>query len=188
METVVSIALGIGLSAAVGFRVFIPLLIISIASMTGYLNLSSGFEWIGTFPALIAFGTATVIEVLAYFIPWVDNLLDTVSSPLAVTAGIQASASVITDVPPLLKWTAAIILGGGIAGLVQGATVLTRAKSTALTAGTGNFLVSASELFGSVVTSILALLVPVLCVFLILTGIYVVFKTSRRILFGRGRA
>ena len=39
MDTAVSIALGIGLAAAVGFRVFLPLLVASIAAYTGHLHL-----------------------------------------------------------------------------------------------------------------------------------------------------
>jgi len=185
METVLSIALGIGLSAACGFRVFVPLLIMSIAAYTGNLTLSSGFEWIGSLPALIAFGTATVLEILAYYIPWLGHFLDTVATPAAVVAGVVASASAFTDITPLLKWVLALIGGGGIAGLVQGATVLARIKSTAFTGGLGNPVVSTAELFGSVATSLLALLVPVICVIMIATGIYLVFHSTGRLLFGK---
>jgi hypothetical protein len=185
MDTALSIALGIGLSAACGFRVFVPLLIMSVAAYTGNMSLSSGFEWIGTLPALIAFGTATVVEVLAYYIPWLGHLLDTVATPAAVVAGIVVSASAFTDVSPLFKWVLALIGGGGIAGLVQGATVLARIKSTALTGGLGNPVVSTAELFGSVATSFLALFVPVICVIMIVTGIYLVFRSTGRLLFGR---
>jgi hypothetical protein len=185
MDTILSIALGIGLSAACGFRVFVPLLIMSIAAHTGHVGLSSGFEWIGTLPAMIAFGTATILEILAYYIPWLDQLLDTIATPAAVVAGVIASASVFTDVSPLLRWTLALIGGGGIAGLVQGATALTRLKSTAFTGGLGNPVVSTGELFGSVATSLLAILVPVIGVILILAGITFVFISARRVLFGK---
>lgn len=185
MDTVLSIALGIGLSAACGFRVFVPLLIMSIAAYSGHMTLSAGFEWIGTLPALIAFATATVLEILAYYIPWLDHVLDTIATPAAVVAGVIASASVFTDVSPLLRWTLALIGGGGIAGLVQGATVLTRLKSAAFTGGLGNPVISTGELIGSVATSLLAILFPILCVILVLAGIAIVFFSARRILFGK---
>jgi len=185
METVLSIALGIGLSAACGFRIFVPLLIMSVAAYSGQMTLSAGFEWIGTLPALIAFATATILEILAYYIPWLDHVLDAIATPAAVVAGVIASASVITDVSPLLRWTLALIGGGGIAGLVQGATVLARLKSTAFTGGLGNPVVSTAELFGSVAASLLAILVPILCVILILAGIAIVSFTARRVLFGK---
>jgi len=97
METILSLLIGIGLSAACGFRVFVPLLVVSVASHTGHLHLSSGFEWMGSDAALIAFAVATVLEVAAYYIPWLDNLLDTVASPAAVIAGTLVTASLIAD-------------------------------------------------------------------------------------------
>ena len=187
METALSIALGIGLAAACGFRIFVPLLIVSAASFTGHITLSSGFEWIGTLPSLVVFGTATVLEILAYYIPWLDQLLDTVATPAAVVAGVVTSASVFTEVSPLLRWIFALIGGGGIAGLVQGATALTRLKLTTLTGGLGNPILSTAELFGSITTSLLALFVPVICVIMILAGVGIVFILARRLLFGRRR-
>jgi hypothetical protein len=187
METAFSIALGIGLSAACGFRVFVPLLIMSIAAHTGHLTLSSGFEWVGSVPALLAFGTATLVEVLAYYIPSLDHLLDAVATPAAVVAGIVTSASAFTDMSPLLKWTLALIGGGGIAAVVQGATVLTRIKSTAFTGGLGSPVVSSIELAGAVVTSTMAILAPVFCMVVIAVGIYVVFRVNGRTLFGGRR-
>jgi Domain of unknown function (DUF4126) len=184
MDTAVSIALGIGLAAAAGFRVFVPLLALSIAGLTGTLELSQGFAWIGTVPALIAFGTATVMEVAAYYIPWVDNILDTIATPAAVVAGTIASASVITDISPLLKWVLALIGGGGIAGLIQGATVLTRAKSSVVTAGIGNPVVATAELGGSIFTTVLSFLAPFVTIILVLLVCGVVFASARRLLFG----
>ena len=185
METAVSIALGIGLSAAAGFRVFVPLFALSIAGYTGYLELSPGFAWMGTLPALISFGTATVLEVLAFYIPWLDNMLDTLATPAAVIAGVLVSASVITDLPPLLKWVLSVIGGGGIAGVIQGATVLTRLKSTTFTAGIGNPLVSTAELGGSVLTSLSAIFLPVITVLVVGLFALLVFVITKRFLFGR---
>ena len=167
METFIGIAIGIGLSAACGFRIFVPLLIMNLASLTGHLHLGSGFEWIGSHYATIAFATATGLEILAYYIPWLDQILDILASPIAVIAGIVATASVVTGVSPFLKWTLAIIAGGGIAGIVQGATSTLRLKSTALTAGSGNALVATGELVGSVVTALLAIALPLFCLVLI---------------------
>src|SRR5436190_19684327 len=129
MEIFLSLCLGIGLSAACGFRVFVPMLIMSIASLSGHLSLAHGFEWIGSYPALIAFSVATCLEVAGYYIPWLDHLLDTIATPAAIVAGTIITASMVTDVSPLLKWTLAIIAGGGAAGMVQGTTVLARGAS-----------------------------------------------------------
>jgi hypothetical protein len=162
MDTLVNMFMGLCLSAACGFRIFVPFLLMSIAAQSGFLSLAPEFEWIATTPALVVFATATVVEILAYYIPWFDNLLDIVTTPAAVVAGILASASVIVDLPPLWKWTMAIIAGGGVAGLMQGSSTVLRGTSTLVTGGLGNFLVASGEIIGSVITSILAILVPVL--------------------------
>src|SRR5436305_11037162 len=138
METLLSVCLGIGLSAACGFRIFVPLLVMSIAALSGHLSLAHGFEWIASYPAMIAFAVATCLEIGGYYIPWLDNLLDTLASPAAIIAGTLITASLITGVSPFLKWTLAIIAGGGAAGMVQGTTVIARGASTAGTGGLGN--------------------------------------------------
>src|SRR5437773_2883183 len=135
METILSLLIGMGLSAACGFRVFVPLLVVSLASRSGHLSLAAGFEWMGSDAALIAFAAASALEIAGYYIPWVDNLLDTLASPAAVIAGTLITASMVADMSPFLKWTLAAIAGGGIAGLVKGITVLTRGASTAGTGG-----------------------------------------------------
>ena len=114
-----SVALGIGLAAATGLRLFLPMLVVSVAAYTGHLPLSESFAWLGTAPALVLLGVAAIAEILAYYIPGVDNLLDTLATPAAFVAGTIISAAVITDLPPMVKWAAAIIAGGGIAGVTQ---------------------------------------------------------------------
>jgi hypothetical protein len=173
METLLSVCVGVGLSAACGFRVFVPLLVMSIASVSGHLTLAHGFEWIGTYPAMLAFSVATVLEVAGYYIPWLDHLLDTIATPAAIVAGTVVTASAVTDMSPFLKWTLAVIAGGGAAGLVQSATVVTRGASAVTTGGLANPLVSTLELAGAAVTSVLAIVVPVLAVALIATALIV---------------
>src|SRR5215472_17565466 len=167
MEILLSVCLGIGLSAACGFRVFVPLLVMNIAALSGHLHLAHGFEWLGSYPALIAFSVATCLEIAGYYIPWLDHLLDTMATPAAVIAGTIASASVMGDMSPFLKWTVAAIAGGGSAGLVQGTTVVVRGASTATTAGFGNPLVATAELAGALTVSIMSLIAPLLAAFVV---------------------
>jgi hypothetical protein len=179
-ETLLGIAVGIGLSAACGFRVFVPLLVINLATLTGHLHLAPGFEWIGSDYATIGFGTATFVEILAYYIPWLDHILDLIASPAAIIAGTITTASIVMDISPFFRWTLAIIAGGGVAALVQGVTVALRTKSSILTAGTVNPLVSSAELAGSIITSLLAIVVPVLCLILVaLLCIFVIWQAGR---------
>jgi Domain of unknown function (DUF4126) len=185
---VLSIAVGLGLAAACGFRVFVPLLIAALAARFGQLPLAPGFDWLAGLPALIALGTATLLEVAAYYIPWLDHALDVVATPTAVGAGMLAAASVLTDLAPPLRWGISIIGGGSAAGLIQGALVLLRLKSTVLTGGLGNPVLSTAELLGACVTALLAILLPLLGLALVLTLLVLAFRATGRILFGRGPA
>lgn len=188
LQHALSAALGIGVAAACGFRVFVPLLVVGLAARFGHVTLAPGAAWLATVPALVVLGTATVFEVAAYSIPWLDHLLDLVATPAAVLAGIVASAAFITDVPPLLKWGTALIAGGGVAGVVQGATVLTRMKSTATTGGLANPVFAAIEFCSAVVTTVLAILVPLLVLLLVIGFCFLVFKVAGRFAFGRRAA
>lgn len=162
-----SLAVGIGLAAACGFRVFVPLLILNLAALGGYISLPAGFAWMGSFQATIAFAAATLAEILGYYIPWIDNALDSIATPAAVIAGTLTTAATITDMNPFLKWMLALIAGGGVAGLVQTSTVALRVKSSLATAGTANPIISTLELVGSLMTSLFAIFIPIVGLVLI---------------------
>ena len=178
MEGLLGFFIGIGLSATCGFRVFVPLLGMSIASHTGYIELAHGFDWIGSLPAIITFGTATVLEIAGYYVSWVDNLLDTIATPAAVIAGTITTASMVGDVSPLLQWSLAVIAGGGVAGLVQGSSVLVRGKSSLFSAGFANPAVSTVELIAAIIGTIISIVLPIIAILLVLLLIYII---SRRI-------
>lgn len=183
MELSIGILVGIGLAAACGFRVFVPLLGTSLAALSGHLELAPGFDWIGTPVAAAGFGTATLLEIVAFYVPWLDNLLDTLATPAAVVAGTIVTASTVVDISPFLKWTLAVIAGGGIAGTIQGGTVLLRGASTGTTGGVGNPVLSTIELVSSVVMTVLAVVVPIVAaivaVVVLVCGI-VLFRRIRR--------
>lgn len=178
-DIALSIAAGLGLAAACGFRIFVPLLVMSVASRAGYMDLAAGFDWLASTPALVTLSTATCLEILAYYVPWVDNLLDTVATPAAVAAGVVATGSQLADVDPWLRWTTAVIGGGGVAAGVQGVTVLGRQLSTFATGGIANPLISTVEMGASLLVAIVAIVMPfvalsaiVLAVFLLLRRIF----------------
>ena len=179
-----SVALGIALAAAAGLRVFVPLFALGVAARAGYLGLADGFEGLASTPALIVLGTATLVEIVAYYVPYLDHLLDVIASPSAVLAGIVATAAVLTDMPPVVKWTVAIIAGGGAAGLGQGASVAARIGSTATTGGLGNFVLSSLETFGAVGTVILAIALPLLALLVVIVmlgfAIAMLLRLARR--------
>jgi len=159
----ISILLGITLSAACGFRVFVPLFVVSLIGVVGGWSLPSGLGWLDTDQALIMLAVASMIEVFAYYIPWLDNLLDTIATPMAAAVGaFVTAASVPADMNPMIQWTLAVIAGGGSAGLIKGLTSIFRAGSTATTGGLANPIFSTLELITAILLPVLAFTVPVL--------------------------
>jgi hypothetical protein len=162
MDAFLAIATGVALAAACGFRVFVPLLIASVAVHFGYLTPSASLNWVGSTPAMIVFITATIAEIAGYYIPWIDNLLDAVASPVTVVAGTLAAATAFGDIDPVFKWALALIAGGGVAASIQGATVASRAVSTGITGGFGNFIIATLEAAGAAILALLAIILPIL--------------------------
>jgi hypothetical protein len=175
------IALGISLAAATGFRVFMPLLITGFAMREGFVPQGETFAWAATTPALIMLAMAAVAEVAAYYIPAIDNLLDTVATPAATLAGVGVAAAMMTDLPPMLKWTLAIIAGGGAATITQSTTALLRGHSTVLTAGLGNHVIATGEILGAVAIPVVAIAAPYAAVILAALFCWLVWKRWRRL-------
>ncbi|MBK8088221.1 MAG: DUF4126 domain-containing protein [Chitinophagaceae bacterium] len=182
-QIITSVAMGIALSACCGFRVFVPMLGASLAAYLHWYHLPADMEWMGGLPALIGFGTAAVLEIAAYYIPFVDNLLDTIATPLAVAAGTVLAAFLpIADFNPMLKWILAIIAGGGAAGTVQAGTGLLRLFSSKTTAGIGNAVVATGENAAAIGGTALTFVIPVvIAVLMVLLIGWIVMKVFGRI-------
>lgn len=185
LASLLGVALGIGLAAATGFRIFLPLLIAGLAARFGYLPLGDSFQWLASTTALVTLGTAAVFETLAYYIPGVDHLLDVIASPATLAAGIVASAAVMVDVPPAVMWPIAVIAGGGAAGLTKGSTALLRAKSGVLTGGLANPLVATVETLGSTGVALFAIVLPILTLVALVALLWWATRKAGRVLFGR---
>jgi hypothetical protein len=181
MAGLVAVPLGIGIAAATGFRVFLPLLALGLAGRFEVVPLADSFQWLADTGTLLALGIAALAEIAAYYLPGVDHLLDGLAGPAALVAGAVSVAAVMTDVPPALKWTVAIIAGSGSAGLVQGATTLLRAKSGLTTGGLGNPVVATGELGGAVGLSALAIFLPILALVAVVALVYVAFRLARKL-------
>jgi hypothetical protein len=176
-EIFTAAAIGLGLSASCGFRVFVPMLVASVAAKTGIFPVTEGFQWLSGWPAIICFGTATVAEILAYYVPFIDNLLDTITTPLAVGGGTLLMTSVLPIDNDFLKWATGFLFGGGAAVTVQSGSVLTRLASTKLTAGTGNVVVATGEHIAAFGTSVMSLFIPlIIAAILILLIVYIILK------------
>lgn len=180
-ETILSIFLGVGLSASVGFRVFVPLFALSLASYFNVWELNESWEWIGSLTAVITLGVATLVEIFAYYIPYVDNLLDSIAIPLAAIAGTAVMVSTVADLSPVITWALAIIAGGGTAAAVAGSSGATRLVSTTTTGGIANPVVSTVETGTSVVMSVLSIFIPVIAFIAVLIIFYLIYRLYKKI-------
>ncbi|WP_172281382.1 DUF4126 domain-containing protein [Chryseobacterium sp. LAM-KRS1] len=177
---VLSAFIGIGLSAATGFRVFLPLFAVSLASYLHWIPMNDQFEWLAGLPTLITTGIATIAEILAYYIPFIDHLLDTLSVPLATIAGSILFASQFADFGTFPQWALAIIAGGGTAATISSGFAGIRAASTATTGGLGNSIVGTSETAGAGIMSVLAMAVPVIAAILAVILVIMVIVMGRK--------
>ncbi len=178
METfdiIISIFLGIGLAAAVGFRVFLPLLVLSLAGYYDIIPLNESWQWVGSLTAVITMGVATLIEIFGYYIPWLDNLLDTITLPLATLAGTAVMVATITDLSPVVTWALAIIAGGGTAAAIKGNTSAARLTSSTTTGGLANPVLTTVETGTSVVMAIVAIFIPIIAFILVVFLFFLFF-------------
>ena len=180
-ETLISVFLGVGLAASVGFRVFLPLFALSLAAYFGVWELNESWQWIGSIAALVTLGVATLVEIFGYYIPYLDNLLDSIAVPLAAVAGTAVMVSTLADLSPEITWVLAIIAGGGTAAAISGASGATRLTSTATTAGFANPLVSTVETGTSIIMSIFSIFLPVVAFILVLVIVYIIFRIYKKI-------
>ena len=185
LDTLISLLLGVSLSAACGFRVFVPLLVVSTAAIVGHLDLPANVAWVGTDHALIAFAVASSLEVAGYYIPWFDHLLDVVATPLAIVAGTVITAATAPEMSPLAQWTLAAIAGGGAAGLTKGLLNVLRLGSTATSGGLTNPIVSTAELIAAVGLSTLAIALPAVAGIVVIMALLLAAFLLWRILFKR---
>ncbi|WP_433626045.1 DUF4126 domain-containing protein [Chryseobacterium cucumeris] len=177
---IISAFIGIGLAAATGFRVFLPMFIVSLASYFNWIPMNEHFEWLAGLPTLITTGIATIIEILAYYIPFVDHLLDTVSIPMATVAGSILFASQFADLGTFPQWALALIAGGGTAATISSGFAGIRAASTATTGGLGNSMVGTTETAGAGIMSVLAMAAPVIAAIFALITLIVVIVFGRK--------
>jgi len=182
---IANMALGIALSACCGFRVFIPMLSGALAGHFGIFTLPADMQWLSGWPSIICFGTAAVAEVLAYYVPFIDNALDTIATPLSVAAGTVLATSILplTHQEPLLRWGAGFIAGGASAGVIQLGTGLLRLFSSKATIGTANVVVSTTENAAAIGGSVLSFFIPVIVAVVILVLIVWIVNKGGRMLF-----
>lgn len=180
-DTIISIFLGVGLAASVGFRVFLPLFALSLAAYFEVWQLNEDWQWIGSLTAVIVLGVATIVEIFAYFIPWVDNLLDSFAVPLAAIAGTAVMVSTVADLDPVVTWSLAIIAGGGTASAIKGAGATSRLASTAATGGLANPVVSTVETGTALLVTTASIFAPIVAAILVIIILFIIFRIYRKL-------
>lgn len=181
LSYILSAFMGIGLAAATGFRVFLPLFAVSLASFMGWIPVSENFQWLAGTPVLITTAIATVVEILAYYIPFIDHLLDTMTIPLATIAGSVMFASQFADMGTFPQWALALIAGGGTAAAISSGFAGTRAASTATTGGLGNSVIATTETAGAGIMSVLAMVAPIIAFIATIILMVIVLIVGRKI-------
>jgi len=161
MEWILAICTGIALSAACGLRVFVSFFVLSLASKFFGISVPDGLMWLSSWTAFVFLCVAMVVEVAGYYIPWIDNALDVISTPLALVGGAFMMGGVLGDVPTYMRWSLAVIFGSGAAGVVQVGTTLTRAFGTVTTGGSANNVVTTGENVGAVSVTLLGVILPI---------------------------
>jgi uncharacterized membrane protein len=180
-EFLPALALAIALAASAGLRAWLPLLLAGGLARIGVLDLGESFSFLSSNKALVLFGVATVIELVGDKIPTVDHALDVIGTPLRPAAGALLAASVLGTVSdPLTAIALGTAVGAPSALVPHAAKTALRTVSTTLTGGLANPVLSFLEDILTLVTFVLAILVPVVVVALLAATIYFVRRLMRR--------
>jgi hypothetical protein len=182
---ITTIAMGIALSATAGFRVFVPMLAAAVAGHFNIMHLPADMAWLSSWTSIICFATASIAEIGAYYIPFIDNLLDTIATPLSVAAGTLLAFSIlpVSSQEPIVRWGLAFLAGGSTAGTIQLGTGLLRLLSSKTTVGTGNVVVASTENVAAISSSLLSFVIPVILALLLLVLCsWIVIKLFKRII------
>lgn len=179
LQVLIAASTGLGLAAASGFRVFLPPFLMAVWLRLGFLDVNiegSEFEAFSSDVSILLLGVASLSEIMAYKIPWMDNMLDSLATPMAGLAGIYVVAVSLEGADPSVQWALAIIAGGGASLSIQSATVAGRGLSSMFTLGLANPFFSLIEDIASVLLIFIALLAPLAALFASSILIFVILR------------
>jgi amino acid transporter len=185
---------GTGLAASAGLNAYIPLMIMGLLSrFTDAINLPHGWEWLSNGWVLAILTVLLAIEVVADKVPIVDHVNDIVQTVVRPTAGgivfgagSSSQTATVTDPGTFFgshQWVP-IAAGVIIAFTVHGVKAAARPVINATTAGFGAPVASTAEDIGSIVMSLLAILLPILVllglVLMVSSTIWVIRRRRQR--------
>lgn len=152
----INILLGLALATATGFRIFLPMFFLSLASHFEWIALPEKLSWLEGETALIVLGMAMVIELVSYLIPGVDNIMDVIDTPIAVIVGVLVVFSVV-EVNLMMEWILAIVIGGVVPAVLKAFKATIRGAITVMTGGLGNGFFSVFEALSSMFIVVVAI-------------------------------
>jgi uncharacterized protein DUF4126 len=185
---------GTGLAASAGLNAYIPLLTMGLlARFTDTIALPTGWSWLSNGWTLMILAVLLAIEMVADKVPVVDHFNDVVQTfvrptagGLAFGAGSTSETVTVSDPGSFFsshQWVP-IAAGVLIALAVHGVKAASRPVVNATTAGFGAPVASTAEDFGSVVMSVMAILLPILVliglVLLVWAAVWVWRRRQRR--------
>jgi len=177
-----SLAMGIGLAACAGLRAWLPLLLAGLLARAGILELGPSFRFIASTQALILFGVATLVEIIADKVPAVDHTLDVLSTVLRPAAGSLLVASVMWRIQdPLTALALGVAVGAPTSLVPHAAKSALRAASTAFTGGLANPVLSLVEDLAAVLIFVFTVVVPVaVAVTILVITVLILRRLARR--------
>ncbi|MBB4635528.1 DUF4126 domain-containing protein [Longimicrobium terrae] len=181
MDALSAAAFGIVLAACAGLRAFLPVFSASLAAWTLHVPLPQNLEWLARPETVLAFGIATLIEILGDKVPLVDHALDSIQLFTKPGLAVLAATPFLYQLSPQYAIGIGIVLGAPLALGVHSAKATARVGSTAATGGIGNPILSVVEDVAAIGSIALAFLAPVVALVLLAVMLFLLVRFAIRI-------
>ena len=181
-HTTLCILIGVGLSCAIGFKIILPVFVLSLLSYFGEIELNESYSWLSSKYTLVALGIAFCYETLSTLIPGLAGMQKFMAVFIAPLVAFWVSVAILpSETSEFIKWSSALICGTTSFGVA--ATTSGIRASTAFVTGGANAPVSGGvEIGASLLSSILAMICPILIPIFIIIVCIILFFVIRKIL------
>lgn len=174
-----SLLTGLGLAGAAGLNAYIPLLGVALLGRAHLLTLASPFDVLMHPVAIGVLVVLLALEVVVDKVPGADHVNDVVQTFVRPAAGallFLGGSGAAGQVPPLVLLIAGLVTAFG----VHATKAAVRPAVNVSTLGVGAPAVSLVEDLVSAVTTVVAVLLPLLVVLLLAGVVWVGLRLSRR--------
>ena len=175
-----ALSAGVALAAATGLRAFLPLFVLGLAARLGWTAIRPAEQWLAGNLALIALGTATVLELLADKVPVIDHALDAMATIIRPAAAWLVSFGVLTPLGQEWAGALATLLAGGAFG-VHTLKAHVRVGSSITSVGVANPVLSAIEDVIAFLLTSAAIIAPIVALLFLILLVWLATRIMRRI-------